>query len=614
MRITLIILLAISTQSFAENCVNCSGELKPFEGLVKNIETLQDATVVNCSNELKKSAKEEYKSNFSDLPIKKANIKGVNLEGSAEELKFLTKMLGENPIVKLSDYKECTTALCALTKIYNSEESAHRAFNLAKRSGYIISIEKEFNTDKGKSGQLFSLEELQKIDLAYKRLPDNYKKIKTLDRIKRMPDGYGSPDSPNAAAWARPGYHAGHYHIDGEIVFLDSGFSGDGGWGAQVAVHELTHHLDFASSPNSYEGISQSPEFLKLSGWKKKSAYVTDEKTGKRKLQEQWESSKDKAFVRDYAGSAPGEDFAESTAYYMYQPQYLKTIDPDKYNFIKDKVFKGKEFTNDLNIPINKDEIMKSCLAGAGDLKFYTNGPIPPEIPANCLKDYVNNFKVTDPAWCSFNKDQIQAFFKDQVASDVDKMNSQFKSCHNQIEKNIELCNSEGNFQTRCATDKCDIADSIKPKLSYFSMKSINSSPIKNASDKMGRENFISTVLISGLKNKDKVSADYKLYYQQDFLDNAAEGMIESFNKQNYKFDDIASTKKKSSEFLMINKETTEALSSFQTEVLKNATKSKEKNLELIKGWAQKQKLKDTNMYNDLADTMTNYGKGMFGF
>lgn len=325
-------------------------------------------------------------------------------------------------------------------------------------------------------------------------------------------------------------------------------------------------------------------------------------------------SSKDKAFVRDYAGSAPAEDFAESTAYYMYQPQYLKTIDPNKYNFIKDKVFKGKEFLNDLNIPVNKDDIMKSCIAGAGDLKFYTNGPIPPEIPSSCLKDYVNNFKVTDPAWCSLNKDQIQAFFKDQVAGDIEKMNSQFKACHAQIEKNIDICNSEGNFQSRCATDKCDIAESLKPKVSYFSMKALHSNAIKNAYDKIGKEKFISTVLINGLKNNEKVSADYKLYYQQDFLDNAAAGIMDSFKQQNYKFDDIDTAKKKSSDFLMMDKTTTEALSSFQTEVLKNATKSKEKNLVLIKSWAQKQNLNDTNLYNNLAETMTKYGKGVFGF
>jgi hypothetical protein len=340
--------------------------------------------------------------------------------------------------------------------------------------------------------------------------------------------------------------------------------------------------------------------------------YETDEKTGKKKLTEKWESRKDKAFVRDYAGTHPAEDFAESTAYYMYQPQYLKTIDPDKYNFIKDKVFKGKEFVNDLNIPVNKEEIMKSCLAGAGDLKFYTNGQIPPEIPSNCLKNYVNNFKITDPAWCALNKDQIQALLKDQVAADIDKMNAQFRACHSQIEKNIEICNSEGNFQSRCATDKCDIAEFLKPKLSYFSMKTLRADPIKSAKDKMGMESFISTVLINGLKEKN-VSPDYKLFYQTEFTNGAVKGLQESFNKQNFKFDSSEYVKAQGEKFLMMNSETTTAISSFQSDVLKIATKSKEKNLELIKIWAQKQKLNDSSMYEELADTTTKYGKGFFG-
>jgi hypothetical protein len=612
-KIISIFLVASSFSSFAENCINCSGELKPFEGLVKNVESLQEAAVVNCSDELKKAARDEYQKNFGGEPIKRAVIKGVSLEGSADELKFLTKMLGENSIVNLNDYKECSTAICALSKIYKSEEAAHRAFNIAKRDGYIVSIEKEFKTDKGMSGQIFSLEELQKIDLAYKRLPEKYRKIKTLDRLKRMPDGYGSPDSPNAAAWARPGYHSGHYHIDGEIVFLDSGIAGDGAWGSQVAVHELTHHLDFASSQNSYHGISESPEFLNLSGWKKKSTYVTDEKTGKKKLQEQWDRPKDKAFVRDYAGSAPAEDFAESTAYYMLQPQYLKTIDPEKYNFIKSKVFNGQEFINSMNFPFNKDELMKSCLASAGELKFYTNGPVYPQLSASCLSGYINNIKITDPNWCSYHKDIIKTFLNDQIASETNKLNADFKACHAQIENNIDMCSSEGNFQSRCATDKCNLDESLKSKITYFSMKNLKSSPIKNAGQKLGREKFLSAVLINGLKKKDKISADYELYYQQDFLDDAATGIIESFKKEGYKFDEADITKKKGGEFLMMDKETSGALSSFQKEVLKNASKSKEKNLELIKAWAAKQNLKETEMDNELADTMTKYGKGFFG-
>jgi hypothetical protein len=70
---------------------------------------------------------------------------------------------------------------------------------------------------------------------------------------------------------------------------------------------------------------------------------------------------------------------------------------------------------------------------------------------------------------------------------------------------------------------------------------------------------------------------------------------------------------KKTQNYLMMDKATTEALSSFQITVLKNATRSKEKNLELIKTWATSQSLEDTPMYDQLAETMQKYGGGIFG-
>ena len=45
-----------------------------------------------------------------------------------------------------------------------------------------------------------------------------------------------------------------------------------------------------------------------------------------------------------YAASYnPDEDFAETLAYYIYQPDLVRTLAPDKYNFIK-KVVDGYEY------------------------------------------------------------------------------------------------------------------------------------------------------------------------------------------------------------------------------------------------------------------------------
>lgn len=49
-------------------------------------------------------------------------------------------------------------------------------------------------------------------------------------------------------------------------------------------------------------------------------------------------------FVTDYAQTSPSEDFAESYAMYINDPPLLQAVSPDKYDFMKDNVFNGKEF------------------------------------------------------------------------------------------------------------------------------------------------------------------------------------------------------------------------------------------------------------------------------
>lgn len=49
-------------------------------------------------------------------------------------------------------------------------------------------------------------------------------------------------------------------------------------------------------------------------------------------------------FVTAYAHANSSEDFAESYAYYINDPPYFYAVSPDKYDFLKNDVFNGKEF------------------------------------------------------------------------------------------------------------------------------------------------------------------------------------------------------------------------------------------------------------------------------
>ena len=602
----LIILLSLKflTTVKAEDCVSCTPEQKPFVKVEKTIEALQAMTAVNCVDQLKKDAQDEYAENFSKSPKKTEVIKGIKLSGSSEEISFLKKMLGTKPNSEWDKAKGCDTVLCALTKVYNSEEAAQRSLNIAKRAGYIVSAQKDFNLDKKDVGQLFSLEELQVIDLAYKKLPTSYKKLRSLDRLKRLPSGLVSPRSPNAAAYASPGYHSSYFEDEGEITFLDSAFTKDKTWGPLVAIHELSHHSDFSKSDKVSFGHSESPAYLKLSGWKKFQKYETDKSTGKKTLVESWEHAKGKKFVTGYAATEPAEDLADSAAFYVYEPKKLKTIDPEKYEFIKKNLFGGKEYLNEPDLQVADEDILKRCMQDTKNITLFFD----PSLSDNCLDNFIKEYVISDPKLCNYDKAQLKQSLFDRINPSIEAVNAALKKCNNDLNENKSSCLKENNYQKKCGIEKCQLDSILSPKVSalssYIDSEKLAYEAIKK---KMGATDFLASTLINGLSGKGRVATTYALEMQQGFLDNAGAALATYIEKENFKFDSNERPNSRFQRSMMLDKGMSEKLASFQTKVLKSATKSQEKNLELIKSWATEQSLEDSPLFNELAETMRKY-------
>lgn len=614
---------------FAVECTDCSTELKPFDNIIKNIEVLQAPTVINCNDVLRENAKKEYDDNFAKLPKSKNNIRGINLEGSLLELKYLNKMLGQTPNDEWKLAKDCKNVLCVLTKMYNSEETAQRVLNIAKRDGYIVSLAKDFNNEKDKPvGQLFSPAEIRDIDLAYKLLPSSYKKLSSLDLLKRLPKGYLSPHGDNVAAYASPSFHSTYYNKEGEITFIDGAFNSDKSWGPLVAVHELSHHVDYSYSQSKTLGISEGNEYLKLSGWFKKKAYKVDETSGKKILVDDWQHAPDKKFITEYASSQPAEDFAETCAYYIFEPKKLKSVDPDKYNFVKNIVFKGKEFINDVAVHDSKSDILKACLNNNKEYRMYgVNNRFSTKIDSYCLDDYFKKFIITDPSQCAYNIQQIKNIINDEITPQTEYLNqvlSNFDSALQQLSKD---CISENDYQNQCPIKKyfdnnildsqklnltpdetAELQANLSSKISYTKLRYINHEILLSVVEKQGKNNFISDVLINGLAEKDKVSDDYPLTRQKYFLDNATAALEKKLNSDGYKFDKTQEIKELSQSYIMMDNDISTAIKSFQEIVFKFASRSKNKNLELIKAWAASQGIQETPKFDDLAESLRKYG------
>lgn len=612
----LIFAALLSTSARAEDCINCGPEISHGSTLEKQVSNLSRISQVDCRQILTSDVDEEYARHFSREPQKSSVVLGVKLQGSADELKFLNLMLDKKPMDEWSRAKGCSTVLCALGKVYQSETTAKRVLNIAKRNGYIVSARKDFTNEADKPiGQLFSSQEIETIDLAYKRLPANFNKLKTLDRLKRMPDGYKSPRSPNAAAYASPGFKSSYYSDEGEIVFISSSFDQDNTWASSVAVHELSHHLDFSKPGKDYAGYSETDEFLKLSGWKMEKSYTTD-KSGKKVLKEKWTRPENKKFVRDYAGTEPAEDFAEAVAYYIYEPNLLRQTDPAKYNFIKNKVFAGKEYDKTLENMISKDDLIKSCFANAKAIELRGYGKIFKEnYFSNCLGDSLKNLTPATPEQCALHADIIKTAAHDQINADLAQMNEDIGQCDQNLKKHRSGCISEGDFRKTCALTRCNLKPEIHGRIkdaTYYAgeSKEINEAIVK----KLGKANIIMAALAGGLKEKGKIHPSFSLNHQKNFISYASAEVKAQLDKAGIQYDDGKSIESNLQYELMTNDTYTKAFGSFHQKVLIHATKSKEKNLALIKEWAARESLEESQLpeqnMDDLAEKLLQHGKG----
>jgi hypothetical protein len=125
-------------------------------------------------------------------------------------------------------------------------------------------------------------------------------------------------------------------------------------------THEISHRLDVSKAGSTYEWyLSEQWDkgFAPLSGWREVSATVDGKTTTK------WESGWTRSgsggsltwsksaeideFVRDYAGSSPMEDFADTIAYFRSNPEWTRTKSPRKYEWIAANIHGGRKFEPD---------------------------------------------------------------------------------------------------------------------------------------------------------------------------------------------------------------------------------------------------------------------------
>lgn len=573
---------------------------------------------------------DEYKKNFGNKPQTTGLVAGKKLSGSKEEIRLANQMLGTKLPKEWKDaVASCDSVICAFTNMTGSKESAMQLMNINTKSKYYLSFDQKING--GLDNQIWSPNEIREIDAALSKLPPELIGLR-LNKFQRVADNLRLHNhGPNTGAYAYPKIGSG----EAELVVYDTGMKGlpssadpykGTSWPQEAVIHELCHHHDFKGYYESNFAAMTSEKknsvFAKLSGWKEE----TDNK-GKSK----WVYDKDAKFVSTYAQTNPGEDYAESCMNYVLHPDKLQEKSPEKYAYMKENLFNGKEFHDKSWVKgVQADwpelaELVKDnsecaqklaeCTKNTTMYFFYNSEG---QLNRNeCFMKYKNdrlsviNDKLgSDPKYCEMGGANAISRMSDNLCGDVVRNTGRALEIMEKFDfTNVAAeCESKNDFSEACLIagipfDK--LPEEMLPNIPKIlgrkfpnRMKALGNKADQFASNEWLRDCLSEAKQITVSKNsnsswttfkdqKGKVtqlgSYLYDDYNQDDMNRSCSVKAIQAFKKDGVKVPVNGYPAN------VMQKPMQDEIKSFITEVLSKMNGSEKKTLELLKDWESKQ-------------------------
>lgn len=112
-------------------------------------------------------------------------------------------------------------------------------------------------------------------------------------------------------------------------------FDGIDNYNFNEKVATITHELGHRSAYLNKNNLDESAAWENASGWQT----GADEKPFNNRMT---------GWVSDYAKTNPREDYAETYTLYRFNPRRLKQVSPERYQFMKEQVFKGIEYDQNI--------------------------------------------------------------------------------------------------------------------------------------------------------------------------------------------------------------------------------------------------------------------------
>ena len=246
-----------------------------------------------------------------------ANPYFVNIEGVKG--RFFSKRLHHAMTKFITDYGRDTDMVNSILE---------RRFGCAVQGFDYETVTAGITDEPADHFQMFKPSELVAIINMFEELPEGFHKTENLKYLLRRMDTHPHPLYPDAAAvsWTVE---------NGYIEFMEKAFGGNNEHfdTQRLILHEKSHFL-WAFTFND----EIKSRWIEIGQW-----YQDPNSTSG------WHTHDQTGFVSQYAHDInPDEDMAESIAYYLKDPEWLKSRNLEKYEFIRDFIMHGTRYISQI--------------------------------------------------------------------------------------------------------------------------------------------------------------------------------------------------------------------------------------------------------------------------
>jgi hypothetical protein len=334
MKFILFILLLSSSLAYAQEEEHCShdhsselGKLVQFaKDLPWEAASISNVRNAHCSRKTPFTLAEmsSWLAKNQSTQVNSKKIAGISFENeSAENLKsfeYLTRAVNffgdADPKNQKTFTSTCKKVECAVKEIFGPKTGVQLLF-MQRKFGMNGSHITRANRSSWKSS------ELDTVLLSLSDFPEGVLPAEADRPLTHFKRGY------------LPMYASENVIANASIEVFDLWDSQSPEEKRYALVHELGHNLGGMS------GADDSKKWLNMSGWVQQTKVVDGQK------ETEYKATKPESIISKYGLTNNAEDFAETVSAYRYNPQRLKSVSPEKYNFVKEVIFDNVEYTSE---------------------------------------------------------------------------------------------------------------------------------------------------------------------------------------------------------------------------------------------------------------------------